>query len=199
MGWRLPSLPATGGTLRFDHDRGRWYEWAGDRWVHDRKRQALDYARRIAAVLAGDATGRRRVSAERSAFALGVEKFAQADPAHAVEVDYFDTDLWLMGVPGATLDLRRQEVIAPDPAHRISLQAAVAPAEEADCPLWLEFLDETFGGDGELIALQQRFAGYCLTGDTSEQAMSFAFGHARCSTLAGGPFPLPAKSGRESA
>ena len=166
-----------GGTLRFDHDRGRWYEWAGDRWAHDRKRRAFDYVRRIAAVLAGEEKGSRRVSAERSAFAVGVEKFAQADRSHAVEVGYFDADPWLMGVPGGTLDLKTQQVIAPEQEHRISLQAAVAPADEADCPIWLAFLDETFGGDVELIALQQRFAGYCLTGDTSEQAMSFAHGH----------------------
>ena len=84
--------------------------------------------RRIAAVLAVEAKGSRRVSAERAAFAVGVEKFAQADPAHAVEVGYFDADPWLMGVPGGTLDLKTQEVIAPEQEHRISLQAAVAPA-----------------------------------------------------------------------
>ena len=103
-----------GGTLRFDHYRGRWYEWAGDRWAHDRKRRAFDYVRRIAAVLAGEEKGSRRVSAERSAFAAGVEKFAQADPAHAVEAGYFDDEPWLMGVPGGTLDLKTQEVIAPE-------------------------------------------------------------------------------------
>ena len=45
----------------------------------------------------------------------------------------------LVGVPGSTLDLKTQQVIAPKQEHRTSLQAAVAPADTADCPLWLAF------------------------------------------------------------
>ena len=161
-------------TMRFDHGRGRWYEWASDRWRHDRKRLAFDYAHRIAAEF--NVKAPKQASVQRAMFAAGVDRFAQADPAHAVEAGFFDSDPWLMGVPGGTLDVKTQQVITPDPSHRISLQAAVAPADAADCPRWMSFLQETFG-DADLIGLIQRFMGYSLTGDTREQAMAFGQPH----------------------
>ena len=45
-----------------------------------------------------------------------------------------------------------------------------------DCPKWLAFLHRITGGDIDLIAYLQRVAGYCLTGDTGEQAMFFGYG-----------------------
>lgn len=41
--------------------------------------------------------------------------------------------------------------------------------EEADCPLWDEYLWKTFEGDHERIALVQEWAGYLLTAGNSEQ------------------------------
>ena len=40
----------------------------------------------------------------------------------------------LVGVPGSTLDLKTQQVIAAEQEHRISLQAAVAPADDRRLP-----------------------------------------------------------------
>ncbi len=51
---------------------------------------------------------------------------------------------------------------------------AVGP--RSDCPLFLKFLDRIMGGDQALIAFLRRLFGYCLTGDTSEQAIFFNHG-----------------------
>ena len=51
---------------------------------------------------------------------------------------------------------------------------AVGPG--GDCSGFLAFLDKIMGGDDALIAYLQRVLGYCLTGDTSEQAMFFNYG-----------------------
>ena len=42
--------------------------------------------------------------------------------------------------------------------------------------MFLKFLDRIMGGDNELVAYLQRVVGYCLTGDTGEQAMFFGYG-----------------------
>lgn len=42
---------------------------------------------------------------------------------------------------------------------------------------WLQFLDQVFNGDQELIDWMQRFCGYLLTGSTQEQIFLFCFGH----------------------
>jgi putative DNA primase/helicase len=52
----------------------------------------------------------------------------------------------------------------------------VPPADEANCPLWLNFLGETFGDDAGLIRFLQQWAGYNLTGDTREHALLFGTG-----------------------
>ena len=51
---------------------------------------------------------------------------------------------------------------------------AVGP--HGDCPLFLGFLDRIMGGDETLVAYLQRAFGYCLTGDTTEQALFFNYG-----------------------
>jgi putative DNA primase/helicase len=47
---------------------------------------------------------------------------------------------------------------------------------DAGCPLWLRFLNEATGNDGELIRFLQQFCGYCLTGVTREHALVFVYG-----------------------
>ena len=63
-----------------------------------------------------------------------------------------------------------------DHADGITKLTAVAPAPTADCPRWLAFLDETTGGDADLIRFLQQWCGYCLTGETREHALVFVHG-----------------------
>lgn len=109
-------------------------------------------------------------------FAAGVEKLARGDQALAVTSDVWDRDPFLLGTPGGTVDLRTGTLRPADPVEGITKLTAVAPAETADCPRFLRFLYETFGGDAEVIAFVQRWAGYCLTGDTREHALVFGEG-----------------------
>ena len=57
----------------------------------------------------------------------------------------WDRDPFLLGTPAGTVDLRTGELREPDPRDGITKITAVSPAETADCPRWLQFLDETFG------------------------------------------------------
>jgi putative DNA primase/helicase len=86
-------------------------------------------------------------------------------------------DLYLLGTPAGTVDLRTGKLREPDPADGITKLTLVAPSEKAECPLWLKFLNETFGNDTAMIRfLQKQWAGYCLTGDIREQALLFGTG-----------------------
>ena len=94
----------------------------------------------------------------------------------AVTSEIWDRDPFLLGTPDGTVDLRTGKLREPDPADGITKITAVSPAETADCPRWLQFLEETFG-DAELIRFIQQWNGYCLTGDISEHALVFGFGN----------------------
>jgi putative DNA primase/helicase len=162
------------GKLLFDHDAGRWLEWAGSHWQACRTPRAFHYARELARSLArGDA---KTKTLSRAAFAAAVERFAQADPAHARHSGDFNRDPWLLATPAGTVDLRTGILRPADPADAIMQCTAAAPAPTADCPRWMAFLHDATQGDRDLIAYLQRFAGYCLTGLTIEHMLMFVYG-----------------------
>ena len=132
--------------------------------------RAFHYAR----TLAGEASDTK--AARRAGFARGVESFCRADPAHAVESSYFDADPWLLGTPNGTINLKTASVVAADPEHRITKLTAVAAGKADECPRWLQFLDESTGGDRELVDFLQKWCGYTLSGDTREHALVFIYG-----------------------
>lgn len=109
-------------------------------------------------------------------FATGVERYAQADRAFAVTSEIWDRNLYLLGTPNGTVELRTGKLRAPQAGDYISKQTAVVPADRADCPLWNKFLNEATKGDKGMIAFLQQFSGYACTGDTKEHALLFAHG-----------------------
>ena len=128
-------------TMRFCPEVGRWFEWDETRWRPDTMSRAFHYAR----TLAGEASDTK--AARRAGFARGVEAFCRADPMHAVQASYWDSDIWLLGTPGGTINLKTASVVAADPEHRITKLTAVAAGKADECPRWLQFLDESTGGD----------------------------------------------------
>jgi P4 family phage/plasmid primase-like protien len=162
--------------LRYDFHARAWFEWTGTHWQRDERERAFQFVRELGRELSdgGKAAVIREV--RKVQFAAGAEKLARGDAALAITSEAWDGDPFLFGTPGGTVDLRTGELRAADPADGITKLAAVAPADTADCPRWLQFLDETFGGDEEVITFVQRWAGYCLTGDTREHALVFGSG-----------------------
>jgi len=162
--------------LRYDHDIGAWYQWEGDHWRQDGTDLALDWCRAIAREQSTAAKGRVKATVRRRSFASGVEAFARADRAHAVNQDAWDDDPFLLGVPAGVIDLRTGRLGKPDPQAGITKRAAVAPSAKPNCPLWLAFLEQACGGDEAMIAFLRRWCGYSLTGDTREHALIFLYG-----------------------
>lgn len=157
-------------TLRFDHSIGSWFEWDGERWSRDGCSRAFHYARQI-----GRTLGKGERATCKAAVAGGAERFARADPAHAVEATYWDRDPWLLGTPGGTVDLRTGRLRRARPDDAITKLAGATP-EPGSPELWLRFLHESFCGDAELVRFAQQWFGYTLTGDTREHALAFAHG-----------------------
>lgn len=153
-------------TLRFDHDLGRWLEWDGAHWRPDNRHRAFTYARELA---------RQQGGGGKSAFAAGVERFARADPVHAVNAELWDSDPMLLGTPGGTVDLSTGKLIRPRPDTFITKLAGCTP-ERGHPERWLQFLDEALAKDKDAIRFLKLWAGYCLTGDTREHALIFLHG-----------------------
>ena len=164
--------------LRFCHHAGAWYEWTGTHWKKDETALAFQFCRELAREFTEDAKASELKEVRKVSFAGGVEKFARSDRLMAVTSEAWDRDPLLLGTPGGTVDLRTGELREPDPTDGITKVTAVAPADRADCPRWLQFLDETFG-DMDLIRFVQQWGGYSLTGETREHALVFGFGNGK--------------------
>lgn len=159
-----------GGTLRFDHDAGSWFQWNGMRWLKLSVPVAFQYARQMARNLANGKAGMCK-----AAVAGGVERFAKSDPVHAVTADAWDAHTMLLGTPGGTINLLSGKMKRPDPADGITLSTGCEP-NSGEPALWLKFLHEACAGDAEMVTYLQRICGYCLTGDTREHALFFVHG-----------------------
>ncbi|QDM34789.1 hypothetical protein FNL55_15815 [Tardiphaga sp. vice352] len=161
--------------LRFCHSTGSWFRWSEVYWVKDQTGTAFQWARELARKLAENQDERKRYITNKTSFAGGVERFAKVDPKLAVTMDYWDADPWLLGTPGGTVDLRTGKLGDGCRDDGITKTTAVAPLENG-CPLWLQFLQETTGGDADLIRFLQQWCGYCLTGLTREHTLVFVYG-----------------------
>jgi putative DNA primase/helicase len=162
--------------LRFCHDTGAWFEWNGTVWRPNRTGLAYQWARELARRLSMSEPDKVRYVVNKTSFASGVERFARSDPTFAVTAEVWDADPFLLGTPGGTVDLRTGNLRPSEPAEGITRAASVAPADRADCPLWLQFLEEATGGDADLILFLQQWCGYALTGVTQEHALVFIHG-----------------------
>lgn len=159
---------------------GRWYEWTGDRWREDQTGKHRHIARMVTrqAVYWKDAQnltadGRRKINSARTAGSL--LQLAQYDRRIAAKIDQWDTDPWILGVPGGVVDLRTSKTLEPVREQYITAQCAVCPAKGAPAK-WLEFLRRVTDGDDDLIAFLHRCSGYWLTGSAREHSLTFLYG-----------------------
>lgn len=164
------------GTCLYDHTAGCWYIWQTGRWARDNRNSIFNTAREFARVIR-DKINDAPTSMAKIAFAAAVERAARSDPRLAASQEVWDTDPWLLGVPGGVVDLRTGITKPSDPSLYISRQTSVAPAPPGTpAPIWTKFLADATGGDEKLQAFLQRLAGYMLTGQVNEEVLSFFYG-----------------------
>lgn len=82
-------------------------------------------------------------------------------------------------LPNGTLSLKSGELLPAERRFFITKLSPVEYSDNADCPMWLKFLDDIFAGDKELIRYIQKAVGYSMTGDVSEQCVFFLYGTGR--------------------
>lgn len=172
--------------LRYVVQRGQWLAWDGRQWHRDANapmvrakhiveelyREAADLAERAAteqdysaraqAVLKW-AAARSKASALRAMIML-----AQSEEPIAASPDAFDRDPFAFNALNGTINLRTGELRPHRPVDMITMLAPTEYDPNAGAPLWERFLERVLP-DAEVRAFMQRYIGYALTGDASEQ------------------------------
>jgi putative DNA primase/helicase len=164
---------AKGTSLRFDQSRRQWliYEPDSGIWRPDR-REAVPYEIRLF-IRARNPNNDARIG--RASTVANVERLCRTRPEFSITGDELDADPFTLGTPAGPFDLTTGEGLAPDPDLLISKSTSIAP-DFNDPALWLAFLAEATGGDAGMIDYLQRLSGYCLTGSTREEQLTFIWG-----------------------
>ena len=166
--------------LRFDHMAGSWFRFDGNVWRREETKLAHHYARALATSMADDdpkAKPLRKVNVWEA-----IERGARTVREFVAKPEDWNQDLWLLGTPRGTVDLRTGVLRPGNPDDHVSRLTAAAPVPlerfdpARDCPRWLAFLDEALGGDAEAIRFLRMWGGYSLTGVTKEHALVFVYG-----------------------
>lgn len=173
--------------LRYVQAQKKWFAWDGSRFVADTtgevKRRTKLTVRNILleAAVMDDEKQRNQVTAhqirsesERSIRAA--MSLAESDDKIAVRLEDFDRDPLLLNVLNGTLDLRTCKLRSHSRADLITKIAPVEFDPEAKAPTWNQFLSEIMEGDQDRIKFIPRWAGYSLTGNTSEHKLLLAHG-----------------------
>jgi putative DNA primase/helicase len=176
-----------GHRFRYNRTSSKWLLWNGRYWSIDEmgeaERAALDTvrARRAVAALIKDP----KLADQRFKWTLKSEsihgreallKSAQTNKLFATTAKQFDRKSFLLTVANGTIDLTNGQLSPALPEDLITKATEAVYDPNATAPRWLEFLDEVFSGDADLIAYVQRAVGYSLTGDTREQCLFILFG-----------------------
>ena len=165
--------------VRFCFSWDKWLVWDGARWEIDEGGAVLRLAMAMADAVWHDA---------RECLTKPVVDFAVATSGHSklsamlklaaadvpVAVDELDANPWLLNCPNGTLDLRTGEL---RPHRREDYLTKLCPTNfnpEAGSYHFDRFLEGVF--DGPTIDFMQRFFGYCLTGNVSEQILAVCYG-----------------------
>ena len=174
--------------FRYDHRRHTWLAWDGARWREDAdgeaERAMIETVRRRRAALAAQI---KEPAQARPAMAWAFGQEARARLRAALEItrvleplpvlsESLDRDPYLLATPNGTLDLHTGRLGKARREDLLTRLTGVGFDPDAACPRWLEFLDQVFDGDHELVAFVQRAAGYSLTGDVREHALFILYG-----------------------
>lgn len=154
---------------------GQWFRWTGNVWRRDAVGavvQAVRLACRAVANKNNRPADQRRLASTKTI--LAVAKLAGSDPSIATDVDQLDQHVLLLNTPEGVVDLDTGAVGPHE--RRLLLTQITCASPGGGCPTWMNFLLTITGGDEALMAYLARVAGYCLTGQTNEQAFFLLHG-----------------------
>jgi putative DNA primase/helicase len=96
-----------------------------------------------------------------------------------ISPESFDKDKHLLNVQNGYLDLKTGTLHNHDKNKFFTKISSIEYTDKIDCPMWIDFLNQIFNADTELIKYLQRAIGYSLSGSTEEQMMFILYGNGR--------------------
>ena len=169
---------------------GGYYVWTGTHWEHDKGNAAM-YR------MAKQITGILLVHASQQATAVEQEEWASyaiscgnagklknmielvRTHVRTVHKSEFNNQRMLLNLREGTVDLKTGIIRPHDRNDLLTKCQSIPWNPAAECKRWLQFLNEVFEGNQEVIDFIQRAVGYTLTGLTVEEVLFIGWGTGR--------------------
>ena len=160
--------------IKYVHAWGRWYQWDGKVWAHDK---ILHIDRMIFAMCSDlfgdDEKARKRFMTSKTV--SSIRTLARAEESFATTTDAWDIDDYFLNTPEGIVNLQTGKTTKHEPEALCTKITKATPTSTV-CPTWKQFLKDITDGDQGLIDYLQRLAGYSATGSTKEQGLFFCYG-----------------------
>jgi putative DNA primase/helicase len=175
-----------GHQVRFDVDRKRWLRFEGHTWDPDSmgmvRLMVLETIRALQHdAIASDARDREKRLAQLVVAENRVSQIVTAaEPYCATRAVSFDADVWVVGAPNGTVDLRTGEVRQGRPEDMVTKQLGAPWDTEARSALWEQVLVRALP-DEDVREFLQQLAGLTLAGQVGENLLPVFYGVPRSS------------------
>lgn len=172
-----------------------WYVYNGSYWKQDNQGLIEKAADKIinnlkneSVIISPDATDKEIKAAKKK-----WNNFIHRERSHASKINMineakhlvpvlhnqWDQEKMLLNTPSGYIDLTNGILHDHDYRKMFTQETGIDYTTNIDCPLWIEFLNQTFSNDKELIHFVQKIVGYSLTGSNVEQVMFILYGNGR--------------------
>lgn len=176
-----------GSVIRYNFENKNWKIWNGRYWQNDITKQIKNYAEviinemKIQAFQSEDENDRRSQlkNVQRAFSSSGKEAFLKEaqhlEGIPSVNGD-FDRHDYLFNAKNGIIDLKTGKILEHKKDLQLSMFVNIDYLTTKQPTRWLQFLNEIFLGDQELIRYIQKSIGYTLTGSIKEQSLFILYG-----------------------
>lgn len=177
------------GRFLFVYKASRWLVWKNNRWNWCDLGEELEAAREVSRTLvklaadqlSEDADRGKRLIREATTASMlprlkAMLELAAPETGMGTTPDKLDAQPELLGVANGVVNLRFGWLMPNTPELLITQHCNAHFDKMAECPLWLQTLDQVFLGDQSTINAFQILIGLTLTGEAGEELIVFAYG-----------------------
>ena len=169
--------------FRYLADAEEWVRWDNRCWRPDTTNRVVytlsSLARGVHEAQTNDDDRKAAQRMEQRPRILGAEGLARSLDVFATTSEQFDANPNLLQCANGVVDLATGAFRQSNPKDLLLKRLPFAYDPQATCPRWTAFIEEITAGRADMATFLQRFAGYCLTTDTSEHALLLAVGEGR--------------------
>lgn len=176
-----------GSIIRYVSEWNMWLIWNGKFWAEDKTLQIERLAKETVACIFNEAAIQSSAKDRDELWKFGIlsEKHsnlramvqsARSEPGISIPYGMLNSEPFLLNVRNGIVDLRTGTLLDHDRDRLITKFVDIDFDPNANCPLWLGFLNKIQSGDADTIEFIQRAVGYTLTGTSREKMWLFMFG-----------------------